>query len=349
MVIIALLYATYLLILMEVASRAYLNIRHDVPFFEPETIIYNFYPELRELKKKDIHRNDGYFDILVLGASVLHPNWGYIEQILSEELSQKTQGNFRIHNLSRSAHSSLDSYHKYKRLMEKSFDLVVFYHGINEVRANNCPDFVFRSDYSHYIWYRRINIIDKHGEMKFVAFPYVFDHALMVLREGRISYKLTHPQLVRGRLSKGWIECGSTIKTRSSFERNLRRIVQIAKDKEEPLLLMSFAFYVPKDYTLERFTNKSLDYNEYKCSIEVWGKPENVVKGILNHNQVIEDIVKENKDIYFVDMNRLIPKQGRCFDDICHLTYEGSREFVNNIFGVAIDLYHSYEDRNIGQ
>lgn len=337
----AFFYIFYLIFLSEIMSRSYLALGLNASFFKPVTVIYNFYyKELKDIKSFKISNEDGFIDLLLLGGSVLQPSWGHIEEILKSKLELIKPGRIRIHNLSRTAHSSLDSYFKYKQLRDKKFDLVLYYHGINEIRANNCPASVFKNDYSHYRWYKLIQIIDRHPELHFIAFPYVID-----LIFTKVKDKIFPPQLVPEAIyANEWLEYGKDIKTVVPFRSNLMKILQIAKQKNEPILLMTFSYYVPDDYSLEKFRNKSLDYQLHRSAIEIWGKPEYVVSGIEAHNQVILDIQASDSSIYFVDMTKLMPKEGRYFDDICHFTYAGSEIFVNNILPEITEILSVMED-----
>jgi len=332
-----LFYICYVLLIIEITSRTFLAISADVPFFKPGEIVYTFYPELREIQQQELYEEDGVFDILLLGGSALHPEWGHIERILRERLSQRTPKKFRIHNVSQPAHTSRDSYVKYKQLSDKHFDVVVFYHAINEVRANNCPPAVFKPDYSHYSWYRLTNFIDKHQELQFIAFPYVFNLGWLTLQEhiGILQLLPTH------RLKEEWIQYGSEIKTAQSFENNLTKIIEIARRKKEAFVLLSYAFYVPNNYTRTKFVNGDLDYSEcdhYFSAIETWGKPQHVVKGIIAHDNIIKEIARKYSEVDFVDLNTQIPKQGEYFCDICHFSYQGSQEFVDSILNVIFEI-----------
>jgi hypothetical protein len=325
-----LLYAFYLFVLVEVAARSYLTIAENANFLHPETVLYKYYPELGNLKQERVDGDDGYFDILFLGGSVLNPEFGEIEQLLLDKLTDTTGRDIRIHNLSAGGHTSLDSYYKYLKLGDKQFDFVFVYHGINEVRANNSPDDVFRNDYSHYVWYRSINLIENHQELKYLAFPYVFAQALMQYRD-----RLDPPDLLPTYIPKSkWTRYGGSIKTVPALSANLRKIIDIAIERDEPLLLATFAFHVPADYSLEKFEAKSLDYGRHMSPLEVWGEPQNVITGLLTHNKVIRDTAWDSPpetQVMLVDMNSLIPKDGEHFNDVCHLTYVGAEKFADNL------------------
>lgn len=327
------IYIIFLLLLVEIVSRLFWTIRKDIPFFKPEEIVYLFYPPLRDVKQKQISKDDDYFDVLFLGGSVLADK--AIEQILKEKYAYRTKKEMRIYNLSALGHSTLDSLHKYRFLSDKHFDLVVFYHGINDTRANNCSPSFFKKDYTHYSWYSRVNsFFDKYSIISFISFPYTYSYLMVRLKEvyGDQEYIPRHWPIV------DWRKYGNDIKTKVSFRENLTKILDISKSRNEDVLLMTFTYYVPDGYTAGRFNRKTLDYTLYYVMIECWGIPDYVVKGIAAHNAIIEDVAQEYKNVHFVDQNKLIPKSGQYFNDICHFTYEGSNKFVSNILDSVIEI-----------
>ena len=111
----------------------------------------------------------------------------------------------------------------------------------------------------------------------------------------------------------------------------------MAREKKEPVIVMSFAFYVPGDYSFEKFEKKSLDYCLFDSPIEIWGTPENVIAGITVHNEIIREVAAGSDQVRFVDQNGLIPKNGLYFNDICHLTEKGCERFVDNLTGIILE------------
>jgi hypothetical protein len=80
-------------------------------------------------------------NILLLGGPVLY--FAGRQAALREAFGEDA----RVYNFAQTAHSSLDSLTKYRYALDRGyrFDYVIFYHGINEVRANNVPPrIVFR-------------------------------------------------------------------------------------------------------------------------------------------------------------------------------------------------------------
>jgi hypothetical protein len=132
---------------MELLARAFWQ-QHGVPFSEPGRILYAYYPELQDVDtaRPGPRHDDKFYDILFLGGSALNRQWGAVEQVLLEQLFRYGHRNVRIFNLAMPAHTSRDSWLKYAALRKARFELVLFYHGINETRANNVPPELFRED-----------------------------------------------------------------------------------------------------------------------------------------------------------------------------------------------------------
>ncbi len=273
--------------------------------------------------------------MLLLGGSVLE----YSAEALEQQLEEQHPGPVRVFNLAREAHSTLDSYYKYReldrRLGDRRFDLVVFYHGINELRANNTPPDDFRDDYSHYTWYASIAAVEAHPRRALFTLPFTV-HYLGTLVEHRLGLTAEiptsgpPPELTRH---------GSAIKTAEPFRRNLDQILELSDRRGEPVLLMSFAWFVPDGYSIQRFGARQLDYSaeELGLPIEIWGRPEHVVAGIEAHNVILREAAQARPGMLFVDQEALMPRDGEHFGDICHFTELGTRQFVENLLHVLAE------------
>lgn len=319
-------YALFLLLLGEFGARAFWFVR-GAGFLTAHRGVYrSFYPNVSQLQQQWSGEAEGCFHILMLGGSVLHTDFGNIEHLLREKLTRATGKAIRIYNLSAAAHTSLDSYYKYRHLADWHFDLVMVYHGINEVRANNCPASVFQSDYSHLSWYRLINDWEKRTDSRWLVFPYTIKFVAFKLadRLGLSSGLPTH------RPDPESLDDGCDVKTADSVRRSLQGILELAADRVDPVLLMTFSYHVPDNYTEEAFRDRALDYTVHRFPIELWGKPSCVAAGIAAHNAVTVDLTRQFHQVLFVDQEKLIPKEGRYFNDICHLTHEGCARFVDN-------------------
>ncbi|MBM4266291.1 MAG: hypothetical protein FJ144_06735 [Deltaproteobacteria bacterium] len=151
-------YLAFCFLLLEAVARGYWTVTHGTGFLaSPSRVAHEvFYPELRAAGDTS---DPEVRTLLLLGASALHPEFGNVEARLRRELEAGGKP-VRIVNLAVPAQSSRDSYLKYRFLEDRRFDLVIVYHGINEVRANNVPPGLFRKDYSHYSWYERVNRLE---------------------------------------------------------------------------------------------------------------------------------------------------------------------------------------------
>ena len=122
----------------------------------------------------------------------------------------------------------------------------------------------------------------------------------------------------------------------------LEAILELADTSGTPILLMTFAYHVPKDYTFQRFVDGKLDYDplDYATDlpIELWGIPENVVAGLRAHNEVIREVAASYNKVILVDQERLL-REGPLFIDICHLSVEGRTRFLDNIMTAVGPLF----------
>jgi hypothetical protein len=317
------IYALVLLVLVELTCRVFWRIS-GVSFLQtPNRIHHFFYPELKPVEEAAITREDGTFDILVLGGSVLQ--YGDFPGQLTQALEEAYRHPVRVHSVAREAHTSLDAFYKYRRLEGQRFDLVLFYHGINEARANNCPEEMFRDDYSHWGWYRLIADYETGGERLFVL-PYTLNFAYTKIgsKTGLIDFVPKH------RPGEEWTRHGATVRTEKAFRANLGGIRDLAAVRKDPLLVMTFATHVSEGYTLERFLAGELDYAGRAMPIELWGEPEQVLRAIAAHNKVVREIAA-GPDVHLVDQEAEMPRGRRYFADVCHVTDEGRRTFVANL------------------
>ncbi|MCD4779136.1 MAG: hypothetical protein K8S27_01100 [Candidatus Omnitrophica bacterium] len=330
-------YLICLFLILEGTARLYLCFRYKINPLNPGRTISSFYPELFPAADHQIVPDDAFFDVLLLGASVVNYRISDIDRRLVEGLTEQLGRKVRIFNLSKFAHSSRDSLMKYQFLRDKSFDLVLIYHGINEVRSNNIPAHLFKSDYSHCPFYERVNTFNRHQEISFVVFPWLV-HDLIINMKQRFSPDNYIPfEQPRA----GWLRYGKELKATESFKQNFEDIINIAAAKNEPIVLSTFAYYLPEQYSRQNFEGGLLDYTpgEQAVPAEIWGHPQNVVSGLDAHNTVIENLRDMPGQIIFVDQRKLIPASGDYFIDICHFSPKGNQQFINNIISPVVDFF----------
>lgn len=317
------------LLLLEPALR---HVAGRAPDGSPlASVALRFYPELARVLTDPPRRDDGRVDILLLGGSVLarlpDPT-AELEQLLGRPV--------RVDNVGEGGHTSRDSRIKYDLLgappWNARYDAVVFYHAINEVRANNCPPELYRSDYGHYAWYSQVNVLLQPWSRNYWA-PTLLQtgwHGLLS-RLNRKNYVPTHVPKDR------WLEHGRELKTPPDFAANLAAILDLAQERGDGVLLGTFALYLPPDYSREAFEAKGLDYAKHDLPAEIWGLPEVVRQGVAAHNAELRRLA-EARGLPLVDVDGLLPKGGRYFDDPCHLTPEGYAAFKALLFPPLLHL-----------
>jgi lysophospholipase L1-like esterase len=319
----AVLYSLYVAGVLFLGLKLYGWFVFDVPLTRTsnaDDVWRLYYPELWQTGAvdSDAKPGDGRLDVLLLGASVLEQ----MTEPLERELKQRYGDNVRLYNLSKSAHTTRDSRQKFSRLKDKQFDLIVVYHGINDVRMNCVPRAEYRDDYSHCAWYASFAQKLKYGAISVRG----------VAADLKTSIGLGPPDVENRKY-------GGDVKTAAAFRANLEAIVSSARERKIPVVLMTFATYLPPDYTKERFQAGKLDYGEgrFKLPTEVWGNPRDVLAAVKVHNAVIRDVAAKYDNVRFVDQEKLLPRNGKVFADVCHLTPHGCELFAKNL-AAAVNL-----------
>jgi hypothetical protein len=136
------------------------------------------------------------------------------------------------------------------------------------------------------------------------------------------------------------MEFGKDIRTKAPFQNNLREIVTLAKKKSERVVLMSFAYHIPADYSLEAYMAQRLDFPPDAGTygpVELWGKPEYVIAALNEQNQAIRELAAQNPEVVFIDQQRLMPGSGKIYLDCCHFTGEGCTRFTQHLLAGLSD------------
>jgi hypothetical protein len=306
-------YIGYVVLLLYGGVRLFFWIRYERgsrgPVTSVERVWRHHYRELWDDKLFDVNPSltDDRYDVLLLGGSVA-------EQTAAElrtELQAHTSLKVRVHCVARAAHNSRDSAIKFDRLDDKEFDCVIVYNGINDVPMNYIADSEYRDDYTHCGWYESFQ---------------------RRLKTGRISITEISSDLVTiGRQpEQAKMKFGDKIKTGNAFRSNLESITSRAQKNGSTVILMSFASYIPTDYSMARFRAGELDYTvgQYDMPVETWGRPKDIPRILSVQNRVAETLAKRHKTVW-VDQSQLL--QGKTyFCDVCHLSQAGCEQFARN-------------------
>ncbi|MEN6625156.1 MAG: SGNH/GDSL hydrolase family protein [Candidatus Sumerlaeia bacterium] len=326
-------YAVFILLLVEAGLRLIWMGSGLVTFTNvPRRLYWVFYPELNKVILNDITEYDADYKILLLGGSSVMPQWGAIEQVLRERLTGELGRPVRIDNLGGEGHTTRDSLVKYRLLNRHRYDLVIVYDGINDCRTNNVPSSMFKPDYSHYAWYSMVNREEKVGPRRISVIPFTIGYVTARFFGGKQFLPVDRP-------AREMLRYGDEIKSRGPFKDNLAEILKIAGERNEPVMLLTFAYHIPLNYDADLFQEKMLDYTLHSVGIQLWGAPTFIAKGIAAHNEAVRELARENPRAPFVDIAGLIPREGRYFNDICHLTVAGSEAWVDNVMPPVLELF----------
>ncbi len=313
------------LVMLELGSRAIYAAQLGFPFFYPvEHIVY---PPLYE--QFHDYSDDGV-NVLLLGGSVLY--FAGRENTLESAFEPPA----RVYNLAQTAHSSHDSLTKYRYVLDRGydFDYVIFYHGINDVRANNVPPELFSEDYTHYFFYRLTNTVfgQRNPALRWMlnsSLVFRIERLVTQLRETRFfGRNLVHMAFPR----EDWLHYGAEVKSRDVFEKNLLEIARMADESGSRLVVPRFASHPAlADFAAGRKTGKTEE--EMVLFAEQWGLPGHVAKGIQAHNDVIET----HRGRYTFVGTRAFEKADN-FVDPCHFTPEVQTEFVKLLVDTLSEL-----------
>jgi hypothetical protein len=319
----------FLYLFLETSLRLVLCITAGTSFFRPSDVIYKYYPELIPIQHASISNTDSTLDVLILSCSVLHKDWADIVSEMNSCVQLPAGYNkIKIYNASGIGHGSRDNLIKYTLLAGKKFDAIIYYDAINDARLNNCPADVFKSDYSHYQWYDEINHIISHKEMDYTVLPFFYDWVRIRLRA------IFRPQAYIPKhfvLRPDWLAFGKNFMSVESYETNLKKIIELSQQRKARFLYLSFAYYLPANYSLEAFQNKSLDYTfcDHSRETEIWGLPQNVGRFIDTINTESKIWTSPYNNVRWVDLYSAFPKEGIYFADICHFSPRGIHQFAS--------------------
>ena len=331
------IYLLFIVVLFEFVFRAFyaISFKDGSILYRPFAALGHYYPGLLDLMDTEVSNTDEQLDILLLGGSVMTSQWGNVPEELEKQIKAKTNRPFKIYNLATPAHTSRDSRVKFELLKNQHFDVVILYHGINEVRFNHCPPEVFKSDYSHVDFYAKTNALARRTWSKFTVLPLVFIQLKTNLLRTYAEDNFMPFHAPVKDAHQDWIAFGLDVKTRRPFSENFDAIIRKAMAGSSRVIVPQFAFHIPDNYSLEAFKAQQLDYGRHRNPVELWGTVATVTKGIDSHNEVVAGLQTANT-LQPINMNAIVPHDAAHFDDLCHFTPEGSARFVEALLPLIL-------------
>jgi len=280
-----------------------------------------YYPELKASGATSApgSHDDGTIDVLTLGGSVMLQ----IEPVLEIRLREELGDRIRFYHLSTTAHTSRDSLLKYRQLAGGKFDVVIFCHSINDVRMNYWPKSRFQADYTHCPWYAHLAHDVQLGQLT------LWDRVVQFTTQEGL-----------GPPASADYPLGSDLKTPPAFENNLSQLACEAAARDDQVIFLTMASYLPKGYTRRAFQDGALDYGDgdAKYAAELWGEPQQVVAGIVEHNRRTRAVAGRHEHVWLVDLEAAIEATGQNFSDVCHLTRSGQQRLIGKVVPVVVEI-----------
>src|SRR5207249_4105187 len=112
-----------------------------------------------------------------------------------------------------------------------------------------------------------------HGRAVF-ALPYTVRYAAARLRQRSAPDRFVPTHEPR----EEWVEYGRDPRSAAAFERNVTAILDLAAERGDPIMLMTFAAWVPANYSRDAFAAKRLEYRLHRMPVETWGRREYVLR-----------------------------------------------------------------------
>jgi hypothetical protein len=336
---------------LELFFRCFLFVTSPSKMLTNGVYLYaKYYPNLSKISNYSYDNTK--LNVLVLGGSVVYDDTipfnknSRLNLVSFCGFKELDSSRYNILNLAYPAHTSLDSKYKFRLLENYNFDYVFVYHGINDARSNNIDSLGFDEYYRHIEFYDGLYLLEKHPEVKYYASLYMFD----LISFKMLNYFGAKDYMPREFLSFLFEKDSEIIEkyfnkecryfTEISFYNNMKYIVDLGIERNIRPILFTYAYYQPKDYTIEKFFEGSLDYATNFFPTELYGDPICIPLIVEKHNNQIKNLQNHYlNNVLFLDFNEQIEKGEESFMDVCHLTKRGCDEMYESIVTIV-------EDRN---
>jgi hypothetical protein len=312
-------------------------------------VVTSYYPELVDPLTAPMQPGDEPLDVLVLAGSAFFHWYGKPGDFLATELRKRIPRPIVVHNMGRPAHTTRDSLIKMRWLADRPWDLVVVYHGINDLRANNIPPERFRADYGHLRWFAEVNRVAAApgpwfalGVRPFLGWA-AFGRWRLTEGRGLPDHDLPLP---------AWVGYGADLRSADCFEANLREIAALARERGIPLVICTYASHLDPHYSEQALLagREALKehrpwvspmgyerppYADYAQPVEIWGKPANVLAGMAEHNRRARKVAADS-GAELADVAGAVPAESRFFIDICHFSPYGVQVLTQTVAEAAV-------------
>jgi len=278
-------------------------------------------------KPQDVYR------VFVFGGSTVHCGTVPFEQTHVRLLERRLKGQYpdkkiEVQNLGAEWHSSE---HDVIKLLfdaqEFSPDLVIVFHGINDLVRALEPDLFcegsYRHDYRHYLG--PVANMARPGKNTWTIINTFGGHWMSDFRFQQVRIHGPEGRGLNGALTMFFPKTEpidvSEWQSLPAFERNMRRFVQVAQEKQYDVLLAT----QPSLYRSDLSTTDQ-EVLVFPKSHQVKGRHvslDSMTDGMRQFNDVTKKIAAEN-DVRLVDLDAAMPKTTEYLYDDCHYTARGN-------------------------
>lgn len=325
------LYGVFLLLLFELSLRAFFFFYYPTrtSFFASTKIIFTqfAYPDVASaLKDPPTAEN---FNVGFFSLSVMNDERRLTERI-KREFDDVARKKMKIYQFATPAQSTLDSYYKYRLLADMPLDLAVYYHGINDIRSNYVPPNLWKEDYGHYSWYAQRNFFFENETL--FQLPSIIPFGMAFI-SAQLKTRLQPEQYVSvENLTDSALQYGKKFKSAEVFEKNTRHFIELAQQRNQPIVLVTFVHFHPEKSPFHPVIPKKMERTR------LWGDPVDVERGLEIHNEVLRSLARQY-NVPLIDLAREFPDEQSKFEDICHMTYEGADFFAAAFMKKLIKLF----------
>ena len=113
------------------------------------------------------------------------------------------------------------------------------------------------------------------------------------------------------------VRYGRTLTQRSGVRTDMTPIVNVAQPGQDPVMLMTLAADVPKNYSRGAFDQHLLGDRRHLESVENSGWPD-MLAAVSAHNAVMRRLALARRNVLFVDQDAILQQSGRNVDKACH-------------------------------
>lgn len=251
-----------------------------------------------------VPKPEGLYRIHCLGASTTANYLIYKEEAYSYPLqlekvlkSRFPDRNIEVNNCGVGGYTTAEILVKFLLdLIDTKPDLVVFYHGYNDLPASLTTG--FQSDYSH----ARRNLGETYHQYRTASrFPYiplaVYNFFVNVFFPQNLRYTLL------ASVARGMIDIQNEFKGLETYKRNIEHLIHICNGNGIQIVLSTFCHYL---HSRKKMNPLHLKYGE----------------GVVLENEIIKELAQKHS-LPLVDNDALIPRQDDYFVDSIHFSHQG--------------------------